>query len=525
MLGVASKSYAFLSRLKRWTRLIPGLCTVMLAPALSGCILGSEHPEIGIVVPKNYSEAPRAPEAAVPALDWWRGFHSKELTALIEEAQVSNLDIAVAIAQIIQADAQVGIAGSPLLPTIIGNGTAERIRQATFTTSSRTGSISGTSSGSGSGSARGSGSTSNSSGAPPFSLYNLNLTASYMVDFWGKNRATLYAAEESAAVSRYNEEVVALTTIVSVANAYFQVLAAQDQLRIAHHNLTDAERILAVVQHQFSGGTATQLEVSEQEALVWSQRALIPPLEVALRQNMNALAVLIGRPPENFGVRGGGMAQIKIPSATPGLPSEVLYQRPDVREAEAQLASSNFSVESARAAFFPQIPLTGETGVQSQDLAMLFLPNAWFYTLTAGLTQPIFEGFLLKNQLKQQRGLQLQSLETYRKAVLSAFSDVENALIALKKTSLQVHEQAQAVASNRRAFNVAEDQLHGGTINLTAVLLVEQNLFTAEATLTLDQLTQLQAAVSLFQALGGGWEQPEKAFTRSSIPAFVTKVF
>jgi multidrug efflux system outer membrane protein len=522
MLGLASKSYAFVFSLQRWTRLIRGLCTVMLAPALSDCILGSEHPELGLVVPKNYSEAPRAPEAAVPALDWWRGFRSKELTALVEQAQISNLDIAVAIAQIIQADAQVGIAGSPLLPTIIGNGTAERVRQATFTTSNSGGasSISGTSSSSGTRTGTG-----KSSGAPPFSLYNLNLTASYMVDVWGKNRATLYAAEESAAVSRYNKEVVALTTIVGVGNAYFQVLAAQDQLRIAHHNLTDAERILTVVQHQFSGGTATQLEVSEQEALVWSQRALIPPLEVALRQNMNALAVLIGRPPENFRVRGGGMAQITIPRVTPGLPSEVLYQRPDVREAEAQLASSNFSVESARAAFFPQIPLTGQTGVQSQDLAMLFVPNAWFYTLTAGVTQPIFEGFLLKNQLKLERGLQLQSLETYRKAVLSAFSDVENALIALQKTSLQVHEQAQAVASNRRAFNVAEDQLHGGTINLTAMLLVEQNLFTAEATLTQDQLTQLQAAVSLFQALGGGWVMPEKAFERGSIPAFVTKVF
>jgi NodT family efflux transporter outer membrane factor (OMF) lipoprotein len=517
MLGVALKSCAFGSTLQqRWISVATSLCAVLLASALSGCILFSEHPEIGLVVPKNYREAPRKPEAAVPALDWWRGFHSKELTALIEEAQVSNLDIAVAIAQIIQADAQVGIAGSPLLPTIIGNGTAERIRQATFS-SGGTGSVSGSGSPSGS--------TGKSSGAPPFSLYNLNLTASYMVDLWGKNRATLYAAEESAAVSRYNEEVVALTTIVSVANAYFQVLAAQDQLRIAHHNLTDAERILTVVQHQFSGGTATQLEVSEQEALVWTQRATIPPLEVALRQNMDALAVLIGRPPENFGVRGGGMAQIAIPRVTPGLPSEVLYQRPDVREAEAQLASSNFSVESARAAFFPQIPLTGQTGVQSHDLAMLFVPNAWFYTLTASVTQPIFEGFLLKNQLKQERGLQLQSLEAYRKAVLSAFSDVENALIALQKTSLQVHEQTEAVASNRRAFKVAEDQLHGGTINLTAMLLVEQNLFTAEATLTLDQLTQLQAAVSLFQALGGGWEQPEKAFTRSSIPAFVTKVF
>ena len=523
MLGLASKSYAFVFSLQRWTRLIRGLCAVMLAPASSGCILGSEHPELGLVVPKNYSEAPRAPEAAVPALDWWRGFRSKELTALVEQAQVSNLDIAVAIAQIIQADAQVGIAGSPLLPTIIGNGTAERVRQATSTTSSRggTSSIFGSSGSSGGRS----GSTGNSSGAPPFSLYNLNLTASYMVDLWGKNRATLYAAEESAAVSRYNEEVVALTTIVSVANAYFQVLAAQDQLRIAHQNLTDAERILTVIQHQFSGGTATQLELSQQEALVWAQRASIPPLEVALRQNMNALAVLIGRPPENFGVRGGGMAQITIPRVTPGLPSEVLYQRPDVREAEAQLASFNFNVESARAAFFPQIPLTGQTGVQSQDLAMLFVPNAWFYTLTAGVTQPLFQGFLLKNQLKQERGLQLQSLEAYRKAVLSAFSDVENALIALQKTTVQVHDQAESVASYRRAFKVAEDQLQGGTINLTAVLLVEQNLFTAEATLTLDQLTHLQAAVSLFQALGGGWEKPEKAFARSSIPAFVTKVF
>src|SRR5262249_1935460 len=117
-----------------------------------------------------------------------------------------------------------------------------------------------------------------------------------------------------------------------------------------------------------------------------------------------------------------------------------------------------------------------------------------------------------------ERGLQMQSLEAYRKAVLSAFSDVENALIALQKTTVQVHDQAESVASYRRAFQVAEDQLHG-TINLTGVLLVEQNLFTAEATLTLDQLTRLQAAVSLFQALGGGWEEPEKAFAQSSIPA------
>jgi multidrug efflux system outer membrane protein len=509
MLSVALRSCAFVSTLRRWISVAPGLCAVLLAPALSGCILGSEHPEIGLDVPRTYREAPRTPEAAVPALDWWRGFRSKELTALMEEAQVFNLDIAVAIAQIIQADAQVGISGSPLLPTIIGNGTAERVRLAS----------------SGGGTSSSSGGARNFSSSSTFSQYNLNLTASYMIDFWGKNRATLYAAEESAAVSRYNEEVVSLTTIVTVANTYFQVLTAQDRLRIAHRNLADAQRILTVIQHQFSGGTATQLEVSEQEALVWSQRASIPPLEVTLRQSIDALAVLVGRPPENFGVRGGGTAQITIPRVTPGLPSELLYQRPDVREAEAQLASSNFSVESARAAFFPQIPLTGQTGVQSQNLAMLFVPDAWFYTLAAGLTQPFFEGFLLKNQLKQARGLQLQYLEAYRKVVLSAFSDVENALIALQQTTLQLHAQTEVVINTRRAFEVAETQLHGGTVNLTTVLVVEQTLFTSEDALTQVRLTQLMAATSLFQALGGGWVMPEKAFERASIPAFVTKIF
>src|SRR6185312_14644139 len=180
---------------------------------------------------------------------------------------------------------------------------------------------------------------------------------------------------------RYNREVVTLSTMVTVANTYFQVLAAQDQLRVTRRNLEAAERILNLIKKQFAGGTASQLDVSQQEALAATQRAAIPPLEVTLGQNIAALALLVGRAAPNFTVHGGSLKQIVVPRVTPGLPSEILYQRPDVREAEAQLAAANFSVESARAAFFPQIPLTGQTGVQSQDLAMLFVPNAWFYTL------------------------------------------------------------------------------------------------------------------------------------------------
>jgi NodT family efflux transporter outer membrane factor (OMF) lipoprotein len=336
-----------------------------------------------------------------------------------------------------------------------------------------------------------------------------------MLDFWGKNCAALYAAKENATASRYSREVVTLTTVVTVANTYFQILAAQDQLRVTRENLAAAQRILTLIKSQFAGGTASQLDVSQQEALVGTQRAAIPPLEVTLGQNIAALAVLVGRAPALFSVRGGSTTRIRVPRVTPGLPSELLYQRPDIRQAEAQLAGSNFSVEAARAAFFPQIQLTGTTGFQSTALAFLFTPGAWFYTLTASLAQPIFDGFLLESQLKQAKGVQLQNLQAYRKAVLSAFSDVEKALIALQKFTTQERIQAQVVASSRTAFDVAEKQLRGGTINLITVLQTEQALFTAENTLVQVRLSKLQAASSLFQALGGGWTP---AGTLASIP-------
>jgi outer membrane protein, multidrug efflux system len=464
------------------TRLAGVIGALLLSPLLSGCILGTEHPDLNLEIPAGYREGKsRTPDAAVPALDWWRGFRSKELTSLLEDAQIANLDIAVAIAEIVQADAQAGISGAPLLPTLTGTADAERSRAS----ASSVGGL---------------------STAPiTTNQFNLGLTASYMVDFWGKNRATLYAAEENATVARYNREVVTLTTIVTVANTYFQVLAAQDELKVARRNLAAAERILVLIQQQFNGGTASQLDLSQQQALVSTERAAIPPLEVTLRQNIAALALLVGRAPANFNVNGGTTTQISVPRVTPGLPSELLYQRPDVRQAEAQLASSNFSVESARAAFFPQIQLTAQTGVQSAALASLFGPGAWFYTLSSSLTQPLFDGFLLESQLKQAKGVQLQNLQAYRKAVLSAFADVEKALVALSQFTLQERLQTEAVRNSQKAFDVSEVQLRAGTVNLITVLQTQQTLLTAENTLVQVRLTKLQAASSLFQALGGGW--------------------
>jgi NodT family efflux transporter outer membrane factor (OMF) lipoprotein len=484
------------SRRSYSTRWLIAMSALLFCPTLSGCIVGSERPDLNLEVPVTYREGGhRAADAHLPALDWWRGFRSSELTALMDGAQIYNLDIAVAIAQVIQADAQVGVAGAALLPTATGTATAEQLRTAAGTAAT--------------------GGTTFSRTSP---FYDLGLNASYMVDFWGKNRATLLAAEESATASRYNREVVTLTAMVTVANTYFQVLAAQDELRVARRNLAAAERILVLIKQQFTGGTASQLDVSQQEALVSTERAAIPPLEITLRQNIAALAVLVGRAPANFTVIGGTLTQIVVPRVTPGMPSELLNQRPDIRQAEAQLAFSNFSVEAARAAFFPQIQLTAQTGVQSAALASLFGPGAWFYTLSAGLTQPLFDGFLLESQLKQAKGVQLQNLQAYRKAVLSAFSDVEKALVALEQSTRQERLQAEAVANSRKAFEVSETQLRAGTVNLITVLQTQQTLLIAENTLAQVRLTKLLAASSLFQALGGGWTPTDELTSLQPLP-------
>jgi outer membrane protein, multidrug efflux system len=222
------------------------------------------------------------------------------------------------------------------------------------------------------------------------------------------------------------------------------------------------------------------------------------------------LAVLLGQMPERFDARGGSMAQVTIPRVTPGLPSELLNRRPDLRQAEKQLAAANYNVQSARAAFFPTIELTSAAGFESKALQALFGPGAWFYALAAGLTQPVFDGFLLEGQLELQLGLREQSLQAYRKAVLAAFSNVEQALIALQETTLQERYQRNVVRASRTALDLSEQQLRQGTVNLVNLLQVEETLFVADDTLAQVQLSRLLAAVGLFQALGGGWAPPEQ---------------
>jgi NodT family efflux transporter outer membrane factor (OMF) lipoprotein len=483
-----------------------------LTLGLSGC-LDLVKPDIALDIPTSYRTLHGPAEAATPTLDWWRGFRSRELTALMEEAQAANLDIAVAIAQIYQADAQVRIAGAPLLPalSLAGSGTA-------------TGSGGGTaaSSLSGAGSSLGGGISSGGSagGGPSFSrIFTTSLSASYVLDFWGKNRAALNASIETSIASRYNKEVVDITTLSSVADTYFQILAARDRLRIARRSLADSSRILSLIKQQFDVGTVSELNVRQQEALVEQVRATIPPFEQTLRQNTAALAVLIGKVPEHFNTRGPGLETIATPRVTPGLPSDLINRRPDIRQAEQQLKSAGYSVESARAAFFPTITLTGTPGFRSTALASLFGPGAWFYTAAASLSQPIFDGGVLLGTFELQQGLQAQMLQAYRKAILNGFSNVEQALIAVEQTTAQERIQENVVKASRRAFVLSEQQMKEGTVNMVTLLQVEQTLFTAEDQLAVVRLARFQAIVSLFQALGGGWPPATPAQAAAQVRA------
>ena len=459
---------------------------------LGGCLLTGDKPEPGLDIPPAYSAGPRNPvaaEAAVPPLDWWHAFRSRELTEIIEAAREGNLDIAAAIARIVQADANARIAGATLLPIIDLNGNAQENQQSKTTGSTNVISIS------------------RSGASVAIITHNLTATlnASYEIDFWGKNRSLVRAAEETAVATRYDREVVGLTTLVAAANAYFQVLATQDRLRVARQNLESATRVLNLINQRLQAGTASALDTAQQESLVNNLRAVIPPLEQILRQNRVALAVLMGRSPESVKIRGGSLRSIAYPRVTPGLPSELLAQRPDIREAEANLAAANANVVNARAQFLPSIHLTGDGGYESAILKLLLRPESVIYTAAASLTQPIFHGGQLLGNLDLQKGKQDELLQTYRKAVISGFADVENALDAIRQTAERERLQREVVTSSRRAFDIAEQRLREGTVDLVTVLQTQQTLYVADDALVQARLAHVQAIVSLYQALGGGW--------------------
>jgi outer membrane protein, multidrug efflux system len=452
------------------------------AALLAACNLGPRYHRPDTPVPPAWVTTPDANAPQWPTSDWWRGFGSQDLSELIQHAQRANDDLRAAIARVHQADAQRRIAGAPLLPALSLDANATRARAPVpagnaFMTGND---------------------------------FNPLLSASYELDFWGKNRAAYAAAAASARASRYDRTTVELGVMASVAGTYFQALELRDRLAIADANLTNATRILAGLRLEETAGTATALDVAQQETVVATVNATIPPLRQQLRQSIDALAILVGSSPEELDVTRGSLDELGEPPVRPGLPSELLTRRPDVAEAEAQLIAANANIAQARAAFFPSISLTASGGYESAALADLVRPANRVWSIGAGLTQPIFQGGALLGSYSLAKGHYEELLADYHKAVISAFGNVEDALIAVQQTRDQVERQQQATLTAQRAYEFAQRQMRAGTINVLTLLNTETSLFSARDALAQAKYARLAALVSLYQALGGGWELKEQ---------------
>lgn len=494
-------------------RVAPAAAVFALAAGalVAGCSLGPSHERPALDIPAAFRATDATAAASWPDPQWWRGFRSAELDGLILRARAHNQDLAAAAARVVQADAQARIAGAPLLPTL--DATADfTYRRSGVSAGGRSGGvavIAPTIGLTGAGTATGAAvATGGGSRYLDIRGYGAGLQVAYDTDFWARNRALAESARIGALATRFDQETVALDVVAAVANAYFQALAAQDRLGVARRNLADAERILAAFRGRLEAGTASALDVSQQEALVAAQRANIPGLRNEFEQQAIALGILTGTPPENLTVRGGTLETLLLPPVAPGLPSELLARRPDVAAAETNLVAQNANIRAARAAFFPQIQLTVGGGVQSAALSAITGPGTLVASLAAGLTQAIFDNGLRRGQLEFERARYDELLANYRRSVLQAFTDTEQALAALRFVTEQEDLVRRTVATAQRSADIARAQLQAGTIDVITALNTQNTLFSQLDLLTQVRLARFQALVNLYKALGGGWTAP-----------------
>jgi len=432
-----------------------------------------------------------------PTTDWWTGFASDELTGLEVTAQTNNNDLAAAAARVLQARGQTGLAASSLFPAVDLGGTASRAEsKIPFSGSSGSGGTHVT----GGGHHTVSGTSSLAANS-----FGLSLNASYELDFWGLAQDNLRAAQNTARAALYAQRVVALTVTSDVANTYLDVLALRDRIAIAKQNVDAAKRILAITQAKVTNGVSSNLELAQQQAILAGVESAIPALEEQEREARYALAVLEGRMPEGFDVTAKGLGNIAAPPVQPDMPSALLVRRPDIAAAEANLVAAHASVDAARAAFLPAIGLTASGGYGNPLIGSLFNPESLMWSVGASLLQTIFDGGAKTSQLDINKGREMELVADYRSTVFNALSDVESSLGQVTSIAQQEKFTTDQVNAAQEAFRISELQYREGVADLLTVLQAQQTLFSSQDTLVQIKLARLQAGVSLYRALGGGW--------------------
>lgn len=473
---------AAMPRLPKCTAVRSAVAAALLT-TLAACGETPTTPDLTVEAPARW-EAGGGKATAEIGSDWVKGFGSRELEALVATADRDSLDIEAARQRITQAEAELASSRAALAPSIDGTAQAGR----TVTPGTR------------------------SAWSPPFRAsvsdsYQLGLSGSWTLDISGRLRALAASKEASVRAAAIERDAVRLTTATAVVDAWLRVGAAREQIRIARESVATAERTLAIYRRRLEVGTATALDIAQQESLVASQRAAIPDLEITARQTKNALAVLLGRMPEAVEPKVSSVSAVTVPTVPAGVPSRLMTRRPDIASAEASLEAQAANVDAARAAFLPDFSLTGSTGLASAFLKNLMRPDAVASQVAAGLTAPIFDAGSRAADLEGATARHAELVATYRTTVHQAYADVENALVAIEQNRRHEQLQRAVVAAARKAQKLTEERLSEGTIDVTSVLEAERTLFQAEQTLIGVRLARLRAAATLAGALGGGWSK------------------
>jgi multidrug efflux system outer membrane protein len=456
----------------------------------SGCVAEKPLPAAP-PPPAGFEHSVTGANAAWPGRDWYRGFGSEELDRLVDFAASHNADLTEAGERVAQADARARQAGAAILPSVSGDAGGTYLAGH---------------------SAQGSGHEFD---------WLVTLSASYEVDFWGKNRATAHAAAMEAGASRAGRATIELTILGGIADEYFHLLALRERAAIARSNRDAARTILEAVEARFHAGLASPTDAALQNAGLDRAEIAIADLDGQEMQSRAALALLLGRKPEDFKVVGTTLESLNEPVVSAGLPSELLTRRPDVAAAEASLRAANANLTAARAALFPSLALTAAAGVQNPALPATVLTiggTGPSFSLAANLTQPIFDHGRLRAQRDEAAARERELLAAYRAAILAALVDVENALGALQQLDGARGFQQGSLAESERAFEGARLRYQHGAGDLLTLLEAQRVLYEARDQFIQYRLARLTALVALCKALGGGWQAPQAPMPANRSP-------
>ena len=455
------------------------LFTVLLI-LLAGCKFGPNYKRPKVDTPSVYRADPQAAQGVSIADEkWWTLFQDAELQQLIRTSLAENYDVRIAATRILQAQAALGITRADQFPAISGGASAasQRIPETVVGPAANT-----------------------SSSVASLSLF-------WELDFWGKFRRATEAARANLLATEWGQRAVITSLVSSVASAYYQLRELDLEMEISRQTLASRQESLRLVKVRQQGGVTSMMDVRQSEQLVYFAAASIPDLERRIEQQENFISVLIGKNPGPI-TRGKPLGENAIPATVPvGLPSTLLERRPDIIQAEQLLVAANARIGVAKAAYFPQIALTGTGGYQSSSLANLFTIEGGFWNAGAQLTQPIFEGGRIRSGVRLSEAQQQEAALFYKQTIQLAFREVSDSLVAYAKNQEFRQQEELLTQAAEDATRLSNARYNGGAVSYLEVLDSDTRYFSARLNLAQAVLNERLALVQLYSALGGGWQQ------------------